>query len=164
MHDVITFISKYMEMFLGLIFICIIIVVQLISLSKIVKYQNQSIQALGNSYVAIFRVNPQIKKYVSIKQSEFYYYTITETGDYDDLLASFNAIMDNSTKKEFNKYFSTENIIKLSQGEVHEFGGDFKWEVNGKSNWMNVTVLFDKFLSNGDVLICFFYTNNSSYC
>lgn len=61
MHDVITFISKYMEMFLGLIFICIIIVVQLISLSKIVKYQNQSIQALGNSYVAIFRVNPQKK-------------------------------------------------------------------------------------------------------
>ena len=37
MHDVITFIFKYMEMFLGLIFICIIIVVQLISLSKIPK-------------------------------------------------------------------------------------------------------------------------------
>lgn len=62
--------------------------------------------------------------------------------------------MDKETRDEFNKYFSIDNIRKLSKENIHEFGGDFKWEVNGNASWLNVAVLFDSFLSSDDALIC----------
>lgn len=159
-NDIVSFIIRYKEMFLGFLGICIIVFIQVFHLNKMVKYQNQSIQALGNSYVAIFRVNLKTRKYVSIKHSDFHYNIILSSGDYASLISSFNTIMDSDTKKEFNKHFSIDNIRKLSKGEIHEFGGDFKWEVNGKSSWMNVTVLFDSFLSKDDALICFRNVDN----
>lgn len=159
-NEVTAFISKYMELFIGIILIIMIIFVQLLKLNKTVKFQNQSIQALGNSYAAIFRVNIKTRKYISIKQSEFHYDKISLSGNYSSLIASFNAIMDSETKREFNRHFSIDNIRKLSKGDIHEFGGDFKWEVNGKPNWINVTVLFDSYLSNNDALMCFRNVDN----
>ena len=55
--DIVSFIYKYIEIFIGISFIILLIIVRVVKLNKMVKYQNQSIQALGNSYVAIFRVN-----------------------------------------------------------------------------------------------------------
>ena len=158
--DIISFIYKYIEIFIGILFILLIIFVQIINLSKMVKYQNQSIQALGNSYVAIFRVNLKTHKYISIKKSEFHSSEIALKGDYDILLSSFNVVMDKETKEEFNKHFSINNIKKLSKENVHEFGGDFKWEVNGRVSWMNAAILFDSFLSSDDALICFKNVDN----
>lgn len=152
--DIVSFIYKYIEIFIGISFIILLIIVRVVKLNKMVKYQNQSIQALGNSYVAIFRVNLNTDKYISIKKSEFNYSKIAFKGDYASLLSSFNSVMDKETRDEFNKYFSIDNIRKLSKENIHEFGGDFKWEVNGNASWLNVAVLFDSFLSSDDALIC----------
>lgn len=152
--DIVSFIYKYIEIFIGISFIILLIIVRVVKLNKMVKYQNQSIQALGNSYVAIFRVNLNTDKYISIKKSEFNYSKIAFKGDYASLLSSFNSVMDKETRDEFNKYFSIDNIRKLSKENIHEFGGDFKWDVNGNASWLNVAVLFDSFLSSDDALIC----------
>ena len=68
--------------------------------------------------------------------------------------------MDKETKAEFNKQFSIENMIKLSKKLVNEFGGDFKWVVNGENCWMNVSVLFDTYNIANDAVMYFRNVDN----
>ncbi len=154
-NDIFTFFSNYTEFVIFAFIIFITISLRMYNLNKVVKYQNQSIKALSNSYAAIYRINLKTRKYINIKKSEFAYIQIQSKGDYSCLLKSISSVMDKDTKNEFNKQFSIENMIKLSRQLVNEFGGDFKWEVNGESCWMNVTVLFDTYNIANDAVMCF---------
>lgn len=159
-NDVVTFFSKHIEFLIGAVLILLIIILRVRTLRKMVVYQNQSIKTLGNSYAALYRINLKTKRYVNIKQAEFAYIQLKPTGDYKDLLNSLNVVMDKETKTEFNNQFSIDNMIKLSKKLVNEFGGDFKWVVNGENCWMNVSVLFDTYNIANDAVMCFRNVDN----
>lgn len=154
-NDVVLFFSKHIEFLIGSLFILFIIILRFRTLRKMVVYQNQSIKTLSNSYAALYRINLKTQSYTNIKQAEFAYIPLKQKGEYKDLLNSLNIVMDKETKVEFNKQFSIENMIKLSKTLVNEFGGDFKWVVNGENCWMNVSVLFDTYNIANDAIMCF---------
>lgn len=158
--DIISFFSKHIEFLIGALFILFFIILRVRKLRKMVVYQNQSIKTLSNSYAALYRINLKTKRYTNIKPAEFSYIQLKPNGDYKELLNSLNVVMDKETKAEFNNQFSIENMIKLSKKLVNEFGGDFKWIVNGENCWMNVCVLFDTYnIANGAVM-CFRNVDN----
>ena len=159
-NDIITFFSKHIEFLIGAVLILLIIILRVITLRKMVVYQNQSIKTLSNSYAALYRINLKTKRYTNIKQAEFSYILPKPNGNYNELLNSLNVVMDKETKAEFNKQFSIENMIKLSKKLVNEFGGDFKWVVNGENCWMNVSVLFDTYNIANDAVMCFRNVDN----
>lgn len=159
-NNVITFFSKHIEFLIGSLLVLLIIILRVRTLRKMVVYQNQSIKTLSNSYAALYRINLKTKRYVNIKQAEFAYISLKPIGDYKDLLNSLNVVMDKETKTEFNKQFSIENMVKLSKKLVNEFGGDFKWVVNGENCWMNVSVLFDTYNIANDAVMCFRNVDN----
>lgn len=159
-NDVVTFFSKHIEFLIGAVLILLIIILRVRTLRKMIVYQNQSIKTLSNSYAALYRINLKTKRYINIKQAEFAYIPLKPTGEYKDLLNSLNVVMDKETKTEFNNQFSIENMIKLSKKLVNEFGGDFKWVVNGENCWMNVSVLFDTYNIANDAVMCFRNVDN----
>lgn len=159
-NDVITFFSKHIEFLIGAIFLLFVIILRVRVLRRMVVHQNQSIKTLSNSYAALYRINLKTKRYTNIKQAEFSYILPKPNGNYNELLNSLNVVMDKETKAEFNKQFSIENMIKLSKKLVNEFGGDFKWVVNGENCWMNVSVLFDTYNITNDAVMCFRNVDN----
>lgn len=159
-NDVITFFSKHIEFLIGAIFLLFVIILRVRVLRRMVVHQNQSIKTLSNSYAALYRINSKTKRYTNIKQAEFSYILPKPNGNYNELLNSLNVVMDKETKAEFNKQFSIENMIKLSKKLVNEFGGDFKWVVNGENCWMNVSVLFDTYNIANDAVMCFRNVDN----
>ena len=159
-NDIITFFSKHIEFLIGAIFLLFVIILRVRVLRRMVVYQNQSIKTLSNSYAALYRINLKTKRYTNIKQAEFSYILPKPNGNYNELLNSLNVVMDKETKAEFNKQFSIENMIKLSKKLVNEFGGDFKWVVNGENCWMNVSVLFDTYNIANDAVMCFRNVDN----
>lgn len=124
-------------------------------MSQIVERTNDTIRTLGNSYYAIYRLNVNKGVYEMIKGSDQVRRMIPRRGRYNILLDALVSVMDEDTGRDFAQSFSLEQLRLLAKERTKDFGGDFLREFNGEYRWINVLLLLDELLDNGEMVLCF---------
>ena len=120
-----------------------------------IKRTNETVQVLGNSYYALYRVDFGQNTYEMIKGSDYVRNRIPPTGPYDRLLRTVGEIIEADAYKEFAETFSIDNIRRLVARRVRDFGGDFLRRFGEEYRWVSVRILFDESLAPGEVVLCF---------
>ena len=124
-------------------------------LNRRVERTNDTVRVLGNAYYAIYRLDYEEGTYEMIKGSDYIRKRIPKKGDYQLFLDEAAAIIEENAYMEFKQSFSIENVKKLVKRRVRDYGGDFLRLFNDEYRWVNVRLLFDESLSQGEVVICF---------
>lgn len=124
-------------------------------LNRRVEETNETLRVLGNSYYAIYRVDYLNGTYDMIKGSDYVRSRLPERGDYEQFLEVAKEVMEESTRSDFTESFSLANMRKLVKRRVRDYGGDFLRYFDNEYRWVNVRLLFDESLSQGEVALCF---------
>lgn len=114
-----------------------------------------TVQVLGNSYYALYRINYAKNMYEMIKGSAYVRSRIPQKGNYERLLKVLEEIIEPEAYREYLKSFSRENIRKLVSQKVHDYGGDFLRKFDDEYRWVNVRILFDEDMTPGEAVLCF---------
>lgn len=112
---------------------------------------NETVQALGNSYYALYRVNFQQDTYELIKCPA--HSNIPRSGTYSDLLQLAGNVIEANAYQEFLENFSAENIRRLVRQQTRDFGGDFLRRFGEDYRWVNARILYDESLSPEEVVL-----------
>ena len=120
-----------------------------------VKRANETVQVLGNTYYAVYRVDYERETYEMVKGSDYVRKQIPPTGPYEDLLRTAGEVIEEEAFRDFTESFSCENIRKLVQRRVRDFGGEFLRRFGEEYRWVSVRVLYDASLASGEVVLCF---------
>ncbi len=115
----------------------------------------ETIQVLGNSYYALYRVNFLRETYECIKPSAYVQGRIPPTGPYADLLQAAIDVIEPEAREEYIRSFSCENIRTLVSQKVRDFGGEFRRLFGDDYRWVSIRVLFDDVLAPEEVVLCF---------
>lgn len=113
------------------------------------------IQALCNSFYAIYRVDLKNGQYEVLKRSHDSRIHLKKRGPYEDMLQAFVTDMDQETGREFSACFSLEHLSRLARDRVKNFGGDFQRTAANGTRWINVNVIVDQPLSQDEALLAF---------
>lgn len=124
-------------------------------LARVVERTNDTIRVLGNSYYAIYRLNVIYGTYEMVKGSDYIREHLEYEGVYEALLQGLVSVMDEDTGRDFAENFSLKNLRKLAEERVSDFGGDFRRSFNGTYRWINVRLLLDESLNQGEMVLCF---------
>lgn len=123
--------------------------------NKLAVRADETVRVLGNTYYALYRVNYEEGTYEMIKGSDYVRDRIPKKGPYEDLIRTVEEITYEKTSKEFSEKFSRGNIKKLVSKRIRDFGGDFLRRFGEDYRWVNVRMLYDESLDNGEVVLCF---------
>ena len=115
----------------------------------------ETIQVLGNSYYALYRVNFNRETYECIKPSAYVREKIPPTGAYAELLEIIVDIIEPDAREEYVRSFSCESIRTLVSQKVRDFGGEFRRRFGDEYRWVSIRVLFDDVLTPEEVVLCF---------
>ena len=125
-------------------------------LNRLAKRTAETVQVLGNMYYAIYRINVKTGVYEMTKGSSIVIQELGEgQGNYSDLLQVIISSLDEWTGEEFSNSFSLENIQKLVDQRVRDFGGEFLRQVDGTQRWISVRLLTDPVRIPNEVVLCF---------
>lgn len=124
-------------------------------LNQQVETVNEVVKVLGNSYNSIYRINFKDGKFFMVKAEPFDGLEPSESGNYDDLFKGVLAYVEPSAVEEFSETFSLENIRKLIESGVYDFGGEFRQRFGNEYRWVNVRLICDKNLRNGEAIMSF---------
>lgn len=116
---------------------------------------DETVHVLGNSYYALYRVDFAQGCYEMIKSPAPVQEKLAPKGNYSALMQIAGEVIEPGAYAEFAKSFSLENIRRLVQNKVQDFGGDFRRRFGEEYRWVNVRVLFDETLAPEEVVICF---------
>ncbi len=114
-----------------------------------------TVQALGNMYYAIYRVNYIDGTYEAIKASDHVAEKLGSSGSYEKLIDTINEVTDEDTGHDFKPSFALEKIKELVSSGVKDYGGDFLRKFEDGYKWVSVRLLFDDNLEPGEVVLCF---------
>lgn len=121
---------------------------------------NDVVQALGNSCFAIFRVNYRTGKYRKIRTDSRMHSSLSGSDEYEKMISSIVPYVEEEAAAEFAENFALENIRRLAESGVHEFGGDFRQLLGETRKWVNVRIVFDPILKDGEAILCFREVDN----
>lgn len=124
-------------------------------LNKRMSRINETVQVLGNSYYAIYRLDYQLGTYEIIKGTDAIRQRIPHQGNYEDLLEVMKEFIEAHAYSEFLDSFSMKSIRHLVSHQTRDFGGDFLRLFGTEYKWVNVRLLFDSTLAPGEVVLCF---------
>lgn len=125
-------------------------------LSRTARRTAETVQVLGNMYYAIYRVNVETGAYEMTKGSDFVARELGEgQGDYNDLLRAIASSLDEWTGEEFSNSFSLENIKRLVDRQVQDFGGEFLRQFGEERRWISVRLLTDPERIPNEAVLCF---------
>lgn len=120
-----------------------------------VHYVRLMMQALSNTYYALYRINLKDETYVRIKNSNERERTLAEQGKYDEMLEDFLAVLDDRTARDLKNAFSLENVRKVVSENIRNYGGDFLHKINGRECWVNISVIQDDILGKNEIILAF---------
>ena len=124
-------------------------------LSRKMKRINETVQVLGNSFYAVYRINFKNDTYDMIKGSDYVRSQVPEKGSYSDFLNIAREVIEEKAYQEFIKSFSLENINCLVSHKVQDYGGDFRRQFQDGYRWVNVRLLYDGSLNKNEAVLCF---------
>lgn len=116
---------------------------------------NDVVQALGNSCFAIFRINYRTGRYKRIRTDSRLCRCLPDSDDYSKMISSIIPYVEKEAASEFAENFALENIRSLAESGAHEFGGDFRQLLGDARKWVNVRIIFDPILDEGEAILCF---------
>lgn len=120
-----------------------------------VKYISDTLQILGDTYYAIYRINFEDGDYETIKSSPDLASPLGKSGRYDHLLDVLSRVVEDNTYEEFRKNFNLENIRKLVQSHIYEFGGDYQRHFQDGHKWVSIKIVYNEGLDLNEVIMCF---------
>lgn len=121
----------------------------------------ETLQILGDSYYAIYRVNFHTNTYVSVKSTDDVKEALGTSGSYQHLLDVLKSVVEKDTHEKFESDLSTESIKKFIHEGIYDFGGDYKRNFNGTYKWVKVQVLYNQTLHIDEVILAFREIDNS---
>ena len=124
-------------------------------LSAQMERVNETAAVLGNSCYALYRVDVFQDTYEIIKGSDYVKERLPKTGRYEDLTRVVSEVIEEGACQEYLDSFSAVSLQKLSGQGVREFGGDFLRRFGQEYRWVNVEILFDEILAQGEGVLCF---------
>ena len=125
-------------------------------LSRRAKRSDETVQVLGNMYYAIYRVDVAAGTYEMTKGSEYVMRALgRDRGSYDDLLRAIVSSLDQWTGEDFSASFSLENIRRLADRQVRDFGGEFLRSFGDEQRWISVRLLTDPNRIPNEAVLCF---------
>lgn len=161
----IPFESLYENLYEMYIYYAVVIIVLVVIMAlmwireqKIRRYiedKNDTIQMLGNSYYAMYRIMLEEGTYEMIKGSDYVRQRLPYSGSYQELLDVLVCCMNEETRWDFAKSFSMENIYSLAEKKTMDFGGDFLRLFGDEYRWVNVRLVQDPVHSPGEAVLCF---------
>lgn len=116
---------------------------------------NETAQVLGNTYYALYRVDYRQETYEMIKGSDYVRSRIPAAGPYADLIRTAGEVIEPDAFQDFAESFSCENIRKLVNQRVRDFGGEFLRRFGEEDRWVSVRILFDEALAPEGVVLSF---------
>lgn len=120
-----------------------------------VKHVQDTLQILGDTYYAIYRINCETERYEVIKSQKDLRGQLGGAGDYGYLLKVMGKVVDRDTYEKFCSSFSMENIRKLVADKTGEFGGDYQRKFEDGFHWVNVQLIYKEALGLNEVILCF---------
>lgn len=117
--------------------------------------KNDTIQMIGNSYYAMYRIIMGDGTYEMIKGSEYVLQRLPHSGRYQALLNVLISCIKEETREEFAKSFSMENILLQAEKKTVDYGGDFLRLFGDEYRWVNVRLVQDPVNSPGEAVLCF---------
>lgn len=123
-------------------------------MSQRINRVSETVAALGNLYYAIYRVDVAQGTYETIKSSDLVE-SLPWTGRYPLLVEGAGQVMEPETFAQFQSSFSLENLRRLLEEQVPDFGGDFQRRFGQTYRWVNVRLLFDPSLQPHEAVLCF---------
>lgn len=122
---------------------------------RVLEMANETVRALGNSYYSIYRVNFKKGVYTRIKGEDCVAAETREQGAYNELLQKMLDFVEPEAAADFASTFSLENIRRLVDSRVRDFGGDFQQRFEDGYKWANVRLLFDESVKSGEAILGF---------
>ena len=122
---------------------------------KKMRQISETIQILGDSYYAIYRVNYNDDTYFTVKTSPDIRELVGNTGSYQHLLDVVKVVVNETTHERLEENFSAQNIRKLISEGIYDFGGDYQRNFNGVFKWVNIQILYNKALHLDEVILAF---------
>ncbi len=123
--------------------------------SKRIERAANTIQILGDSFYAIYRVNYRTGTYESIKTAEDLHDRMPPEGSYSTLLATMKTLVDPETYQEFAQAFSLESIRQRVDAAIPDYGGDYQRRFGDTYKWVNIRTLYDGKQAPDEVILCF---------
>lgn len=124
-------------------------------MTQTVESMNEVVRVMGNVYYAVYRIDYENGTYVRMKGSDHLGADTPEQGNYEDILQKMVKYVAKDTAEEFAHTFSLANIRNLVKDKALDFGGDFRGWYGTEYRWVNIRLLSDAQLKNGEVIMCF---------
>lgn len=122
---------------------------------KKAKQIAQTLQMLGDSYYAIYRIDVNSETYTTVKGSADVREVLGDSGTYRHLLDVVKEVVDEATHEKFEENLSIENIRKLIRDGIYDFGGDYQRNFGGIYKWVNIQVLCKEGAQLHEVVLAF---------
>lgn len=123
--------------------------------SRKMQHVQDTLQILGDTYYAIYRIDYEKATYESIKSSDDVSSLLGSGGSYQHLIDVVKEYVDQRTYTEFEQSFSLENIKKLIQDQIYEFGGDYQRRFGEDYKWVSIKIIYNKSMKLNHVIMCF---------
>lgn len=120
-----------------------------------VKHVQDTLQILGDTYYAIYRINCETENYEVIKSRQDLKEQLGKAGEYQHLIDVMGQVVDQDTYQEFCQSFSIDNIRKLVAAKTGGFGGDYQRKFEGGYRWVNAQMIYKEGLGLNEVIMCF---------
>lgn len=111
-------------------------------------------RVMSKSFLAVFRVNFVTGRYDMLKGTRFGVMPQVE-GSYDELLQQIVEYIEPEAAEEFAETFSRENIKKLVEKQIYDFGGEFRQRFGKEYRWVNVRLVRDALLKEDETIFFF---------
>lgn len=111
-------------------------------------------QVMSKSFLAVFRVNFVTGRYDMLKGTRFGVMP-SAAGSYDELLQQIIEYIEPEAAEEFAETFSRENIKKLVEKQIYDFGGEFRQRFGKEYKWVNVRLVRDALLKEDEAIFFF---------
>ena len=114
-----------------------------------------TLQILGDTFYAIYRVDYKTGLYETIKSSPDVADSLKKHGTFDDLMEVMEKFVEPKTFQEFRESFSPQNIQHLVEEGIFEFGGDYRRRFGEEYRWVSVRAIYNQGLDINEVILCF---------
>lgn len=148
-------IGRYLGIFLLVLWIIIFMWIRQKQIENSRKRIDETVQILGNSYYAFYRVNIEKETYEMIKGAEYVKDVLPPKGMYEDLLDIFERLIKEDAYDEFLEKFSIRNVRRQIENGITDFGGDFQRIFGNQWKWVNVHILYVPSICKDEAVLCF---------
>lgn len=124
------------------------------NLNKQVEGVVEVTRVMSKSFLAVFRVNFVTGRYDMLKGTRFGVMP-SASGSYDELLAQLVEYIEPEAAEEFAETFARDNIQKLAEKQISDFGGEFRQRFGKEYKWVNVRLVRDALLKDDEAIFFF---------